>query len=574
MSDLNISKKNVYENFSQRGVRFLIPDYQRNYSWTREECETLWEDLKNFSLPGGNSNDFDDDNDEYFLGTIVTFDNKEYKHKEVIDGQQRLITLLLLLRAFYEAFGDIHNSLKHKISECIWSIGNDDEPNKDDCKITTEVITDENRSEFEKIISDGEVPKGFKSLYAKNYLYFLKQVEDFKMNHFNVFLDLPKRILHNCIILPIETNERSTALTIFTTLNDRGLPLSDSDIFKAQFYKFFNKSPEKKKNFVDRWTKLEELCEKNFHPRKGTGFDDLFMRYMYYLLAKSETKSSTFKGLRDFYEKNNYAYLRDEKTLEDLETLAKFWDDITDRNEQRFSREILKRLFVLECSPYSIWSYIVSLYFMSNRDSQDLLEENSFRDFLDKTTAMIIINAISGQIAHNIRNPFFLEFQNILHGRPLEFKNFRQDKKFFYQQLENLKFSPTKKITRMMLTWYAFNNELQDLPPLGTVLEVEHIYAKKRHELYPLSDEENLERLGNKSLLEKGINIRAADYRFADKKKYYLGKVGNAKHGTIIRELRFLAKSKDDFTERDIIERNEKIFSDFMEYLGKNNLLK
>ena len=230
----------------------------------------------------------------------------------------------------------------------------------------------------------------------------------------------------------------------------------------------------------------------------------------------------------------------------------------------------------MKYSPYSLWSYIVSLYFMSRykRDNRYTLEEKSFCEFLNKTTAMIMVNSIVSGGTQNIRRPFFVEFQNILDGRPLEFKNFRQDKRFFYQQLLNFKFSASKKITRMMLTWYAFNDELQDLPPLGTVLEVEHIYAKKRHELYPLSDEENLERLGNKSLLEKGINIRAADYRFADKKKYYLGKVGNAKNGTIIRELQFLAKSKDDFTERDIIGRNEKIFSDFMEYLGKNNLLK
>lgn len=574
MSDLNISKKNIYEIFSKRGARFLIPDYQRNYSWGLEHCETLWDDLKNFALPDENLEDFDEDNDEYFLGTIVTFYSKEYKHSEVIDGQQRLITLLLLLRAFYEAFGDIQNSLKHKISECIWTIGKDDEPNKADCKIKSEVITDDNISEFEKIISFGEAPKDFKSLYAKNYRYLQKKIDEFKMKNFNVFLDLPKRILNNCIILPIETNEQSTALTIFTTLNDRGLPLSDSDIFKAQFYKFFNRSQAAKKSFVQRWTNLEKICNDNFHPRKGTGLDDLFMRYMYYLLAKSGTKSDTFKGLRDFYEEGNYQYLKDEKTLENLETLAKFWDDIAKRDEQRFTRKILKRLFVLECSPYSIWSYIVSLYFMSNRDSQNFLEENSFYDFLNKMTAMIMVNAISEQGTHNIRRPFFVEFQNILHGKPLEFKNYRQDRKFFYQQLLNFKFSSSKKITRMVLAWYTFNDEMQDLPPLGADLEIEHIYAKKRHELYPLSDEENLERLGNKSLLEKGINIRAADYRFADKKKYYLGKVGGVKHGTIIRELRFLAKSKDDFTERDIIERNEKIFSDFMEYLGKNNLLK
>ena len=60
--------------------------------------------------------------------------------------------------------------------------------------------------------------------------------------------------------------------------------------------------------------------------------------------------------------------------------------------------------------------------------------------------------------------------------------------------------------------------------PLETVLEIEHIYARNRQDKeQSLTDIRNLEALGNKALLEKRINIRAADYRFLDKKKYYLG---------------------------------------------------
>lgn len=51
---------------------------------------------------------------------------------------------------------------------------------------------------------------------------------------------LPARILNNCILLPIEADNQNTALRIFSTLNDRGLPLSDADIFKAQFYKYYS----------------------------------------------------------------------------------------------------------------------------------------------------------------------------------------------------------------------------------------------------------------------------------------------------------------------------------------------
>src|SRR5699024_7129079 len=81
---------------------FLIPDYQRPYAWTEDECITLWEDLLNFTIPDENAESFDT-NDEYFLGPIVTFRN-ENNQLEIIDGQQRLTTLMLMLRAFYSRF--------------------------------------------------------------------------------------------------------------------------------------------------------------------------------------------------------------------------------------------------------------------------------------------------------------------------------------------------------------------------------------------------------------------------------------------------------------------------------------
>ena len=573
MSDLRSEKKNIFSVFADRGVKFLIPDYQRVYSWEREQCETLWEDFKAFAIPNGDADSFDDDSDEYFLGTILTFCN-EYKQQEVIDGQQRLITLLLLLRAFYEN-GDSLQELGRDIKKCIWNLNVKGEPVGDQFKIKSEVASDEDILEFEKIIKTGMATARNKSNYAENYRYFQKKISEFKQEMPNNFSDLICRILYNCVLLPIEANSQSTALRIFTTLNDRGMPLSDSDIFKAQFYKFYrNKGRQEKENFVRRWKEIEKLCVKNFHPRTGTPLDDLFMRYMYYLLAKSGTKSQTFHGLRPFYEKNNYAVLQSEETFADLEILANFWNDIAERNEERFSDRVLKRLYVLSYCPYSMWTYIVSLYFMGNKDAENNLDEKNFCEFLQKITAVFFMYAIANPGVHNIRLPFFLEFQNILHGRPLTFKDSRRDRKFFREQLVNMKFSNSKLITRAMLAWWAFENDAQELPPLDTRLEIEHIYAKKRAEFQPLNEPENIELLGNKSLLEKRINIRAADYRFADKKKIYLNGTPKDPHGTDIFELRQLAERKDDFTEDDIWQRDDLILKKFIGYLDENNLLK
>jgi hypothetical protein len=129
-----------------------------------------------------------------------------------------------------------------------------------------------------------------------------------------------------------------------------------------------------------------------------------------------------------------------------------------------------------------------------------------------------------------------------------------------------------------MLAWWAFTKPDQPLPFIETIFEIEHIFAKKRQENdKTLENDKNLESLGNKALLEKGINIRASDYRFSDKIKYYKGFTndkGKVKPGTQIKELIKLAEKNSDFTEKDIEKRNRRIIDNFIDFLNENNLIK
>ena len=569
MSDLRSEKKTIYKLFSDNNANFLVPDYQRNYSWSHEHCEKLWSDLVAFALPNGNSNNFDS-SEEYFLGTILTFNNSS-KEKEIIDGQQRLITLLLLLRAFYESFGEQKNKFRDKIEECIWNLDDDYAPDKTAMKIKSEVSSDEDTEEFKKIIQYGKSTEDNKSKYAENYRYFQRKIFEFKQAYTQDFLIFIKRILDNAILLPIEASTQDIALRIFTTLNDRGMPLSDSDIFKAQFYKFYrDKGKQAKKIFSERWKVLEETCRDIFYSQSG--LDDLFTCYMYCILAEKGSRTSTLIGLRKFYEQNNYEYLRKEKSFEDLVMLADFWKKIYFHSDE-FSEKILRQFYILEYSPYTVWYYIVSVYFLKYRDDCD---ENQFYRFLNRLIAFIWAHAIDKPGVGSIRQPMMNEMVDIFEGRTDNFSNYKFSRISFKTKLNETTFSNQRMITRSLLAWWIFHDDKQDLPPIDTKLEIEHIYSKNRHSFQPLDDEENLEKLGNKILLEKRINIRASDYRFADKKKFYLGYKRNGKkiEGTNILELRELANTKNDFTESDILERNEKILSAFIEYLEKNNLLK
>lgn len=526
MSKLN-DQKTIFGLFADKKSDFLIPDYQRPYAWEAEdaECQTLWEDIFDFTMPGKDYTKFNSD-EEYFLGPIVTFKNKENK-LEIIDGQQRLTTLMLLLRCFYEKFknreDDNSRELKKLLEKCIWKTDELGNPNKNALKIDSQVATDNVKEEFLTILKTGEAPASMKSNYAKNYRYFSERIKDFIDTYFDAFIYLPTRILNNCILLPIEAESQDTTLRIFSTLNNRGLPLSDSDIFKSEFYKYYDNKNEKDK-FIQRWKILEEKTAKLFHPITGTPMDELFTRYMYYARACQKIKSSTTEALRKFYEKDSYALLKKDKTLDDLESLCDFWNDISNQDKERFSEAVLRRFYVLNYAPNGMWNYFTSVYFMQNKDANGKLDDAKFCVFLTKITAFIWAYAVTNPGVNALRTPVYAEMVNLIEGKSVEFTDFKFEPATVKSIFNNYYFSNSRPITKSMLTWWAFHDENQPLLSLESVYEIEHIFARKRQENEnSLSNSGKLESLGNKVLLEKKINIRASDYRFTDKTKYYKG---------------------------------------------------
>lgn len=503
MSKLNIDQKSVRSLFSEKKSDFLIPDYQRPYAWGEKECQTLWDDLFLFSFPDNDCDKFNSESDEYFLGPIVTFKNNESK-MEIIDGQQRLTTLMLLLRAFYEKYGSMKNDKAVKtskfIEQCIWKTDEFGDPDKSALKIDSEVATDKEKGEFLNILKTGIVADEENSSYANNYRFFQKKIVEFLNTYPDWFSFFPIRIMNNCILLPIEAESQDTALRIFSTLNDRGKPLSDADIFKAQFYKYYSSKGEKE-TFIEKWKDLEVLCDSIFHSSTGTPMDEIFTRYMYFERAKQGLKSSTTEALRKFYEKNAYALLKNDHTFENLIDLASFWNDVQNQSVDRFSDRILRRLFVLNYAPNGMWTYFVSVYYMANKDNQGMLEEDAFYKFLNKVTAFIWAYAVTNPGVNALRTPIFAEMINIVNGQPVTFKEFMFNTKQVQNAFNNYSFSNNRTITKSMLTWWAYQDKSQTLLPIETVLEIEHIYARNRYEKeHSLSNPRSVEALGNKSL--------------------------------------------------------------------------
>lgn len=575
MSKLNIDQRSIRDLLTDKKSDFLIPDYQRPYAWGEDECSTLWDDLFAFAFPGDDCDNFNS-NDEYFLGPIVTFKNTAGQ-LEIIDGQQRLTTIMLLLRAFYDKFANMKDKQSVKMHEaierCVWKTDEFDDPDFDALKIDSEVASDNDKGEFLEILRTGNVDSGWKSAYARNFKYFQKKIEELVSEWPSYTGYMATRVINNVILLPIEAESQDTALRIFSTLNDRGLPLSDADIFKSQFYKHYS-DQGRKDEFIGRWKRLEEGANAIFRPMRGTPMDELFTRYMYFRRAKRGIRDTTTASLRDFFSADGYAMLKEEQTLGDLEALLGFWQKVD--AQEGFGERVLRRLFVLNYAPNGMWTYLVSVWFLSNRDAEGNLDDDALYAFLNKITAFIFAYAIERPGVNALRSPVYPEMISIVEHRPVEFANHRFDRAGIAERFRSYVFTNGRPVTKSMLTWWAYTDPDQPLMGLDATLEIEHIYAKRRNEAEPLSKPSNLEALGNKALLEKRVNIRAADYRFPDKRKYYEGYTdgnGRQKAGTEVTELRRMVETMDDFSEADIEERTGAIIGSFVDYLGDNGLL-
>lgn len=559
MAELSVSRKSIKKLFDEmQNRKFIIPEYQRPYDWDLEKCETLWNDIVYF---------FEEKTpeQEYFLGTIVTFkSDTSATDVEVIDGQQRITSLFLLLRAFYaklELMSDDDNvrGLKSQIGPCIWDVDQISTKVKDLGKIHLEsrVSTAQDNDVLHKILSYGKTAGSIeKSKYAENYDFFFKQCEDYARVNPLKWQPLCVTILNSCIVLPIDCEKEDTALTIFNTLNDRGLPLSDSDIFKAQMYK--NRSAAERPIFAKRWKELRESCE-----NAKIGLDDLFRYYSHYIRAVKKDKSKEI-GLRKFYADNKYEKLKSSTFVSDLELLCGFWDELNNyRNDGKLKLtfESLKYVHCLQNYPNEYWKYLASVYFLKNKDDDNF--QTNFPNFLKKTISFLFVKFIERPTVNAIRDDVFQGVIDLWSTGTVNFK-FEMPSDFF-TKLEN---AHKNKIARGLILLHSYLNDNQkDLIPDN--FEIEHIFPVKwqntNYNGWTIEEAEiQLEKFGNKVAMEKKLNIQAGNGYFGKKKlKYSESKVANVKELADV--------SQNDWQKTDIEDRGNKfsnqLISFFKEYL-------
>lgn len=337
---------------------FVIPEYQRPYAWEREQIETLFEDLWEFAATRGGSQR----EETYFLGSVVSYENNENgQTQEIIDGQQRITSLFLLLRAIYtklveaDVKTDQANNFINKIEPVIWRVNKltGKVTNHADILFTSHVINDEGNEVLKNILETGKADPKAKDNYSKNYILFQELLNKHSAENPLMMYDFIYALLSQAIMLPITADSRDTALDIFSTLNNRGLPLSDADIFKAKIYS--NLEGDAKNTFIQDWKELDSDAAS-----VSENIQQLFYYYMFYIRATEDDKNTTTPGARKYYSDNKFARLLSRPDiLEELKRILNIWMALYNKGdvEEEWAKDknILQILDALSSYPNEFW---------------------------------------------------------------------------------------------------------------------------------------------------------------------------------------------------------------------------
>lgn len=551
---INVDKRSVKQLLETgKNKKFVIPEYQRPYAWSDEPIQVLFDDLSEYT-----HNTNDDDESTYFLGTIVSYENENHE-QEIIDGQQRITTLFLLLRAIYtklEKSGSEADFLKSQIVPTIWKQNpTTGEVDFDKILITSRVMGDEGNQEFANILITGQSDEKSNSNYAKNYRLLQQLVDEYAAEQPLAFYSFISNILNRAILLPITADTQDTALTIFSTLNDRGLALSDADIFKAKIYNHLDQIG--KKNFIERWQQLDEEAS-----NAGESIQKLFYYYMFYLRAKENDRKTTTPGIRKYYAKNNFERLYSDDIMENLNTILNLWIVINNRNavdNEKWSenREIKQILDALTSYPNEFWKYPVVIYYLHYHQNDTF--EDEFLLFVKRLLAVLSARYIVTPTINAVKTGILNLNAEIIKSPQPKFDFSKVDEKELSDKIKNAH----RNTVRMILKIIAYQHQADLLPEKW---EIEHILPQKWQSSYFSTStdsevKELVEHIGNKIPFEKKLNIIASNGYFAKKKESY-----NKSKVEILLEL---SKNHNDWGLDEIRERDIRISDEFVTLLNE-----
>ncbi|MCV3440730.1 DUF262 domain-containing HNH endonuclease family protein [Campylobacter lari] len=317
MKEFEVESKSIVDIFSSNNI-YKIPNYQRPYKWEDEQVEQLFDDI----YEAYKNNQYDE-GENYFLGSIVvtkqSSDNYEY---EVIDGQQRITTLMILFCVLRDCFKNINEEYKNpddiniqRIEQCIY-INNhfqrlkfsQNPQYKNDFDLL--FLNNNNNIQSFKKPSKKEIKLDDPKFKYKNTAVIiyekLKCLLDINQDEINNFVNY---LFNKVLLIKIICSNLNTAIKLFQTINDRGLDLTQLDLIKSIL---INKIYEENKDdlqyakneensFVMVWKEIETILSKTGDYQK-ISMENMFTLFGYFLLGSNPKKSlhveleNQFKG--------------------------------------------------------------------------------------------------------------------------------------------------------------------------------------------------------------------------------------------------------------------------------------
>ncbi len=293
--------------FLQGTKQFIIPIYQRTYSWTRKQCEQLWNDIIKVAM--------DDSIPGHFIGSIVYIEEGIYqvsavKQLLVIDGQQRLTTLSLLLNALAESMknkGDDAEKLRNKIYS--YYLINKEEEDEERYKL---VLTQTDKATYTAILDGMNLPKEYSPRIIENYKLFQDKITKSKLEPSQILKGIQKLFI---VDVSLDRNYDNPQL-IFESLNSTGLDLSQADLIRN--FILMGQEPKVQKELYNKyWFPMES----SYGYKYGSYFDRFMRDYL-------TIKTGSIPVMRDVYhEFKKFMTTQQNKSMGSIVSDIKYYSD-------------------------------------------------------------------------------------------------------------------------------------------------------------------------------------------------------------------------------------------------------
>jgi len=302
--------------FIKKSPQFVIPIYQRTYSWTEKECQQLWDDI----LRTGSN----DDITAHFVGSIVYIEKGLYQVSSqspllVIDGQQRLTTVTLLIAALANALGDtepVDGFSQRKLRN--YYLLNPEEDGEQHFKL---ILSQTDKASLIAILNKSEQPKDYSIRVTENLKLFDSLIKDYKNNLVTVCKGLAKLLVVDVAL----NRDQDNPQLIFESLNSTGRELSQADLIRN--YILMGLEPQlQNKLYEQYWRPMEvEFGQEAY----GTHFDGFMRHFLTVKTGNIPNQGEVYEAFKAQARSPEVAHAGVEALVADIRTFARYYCAMT-----------------------------------------------------------------------------------------------------------------------------------------------------------------------------------------------------------------------------------------------------